>query len=155
MFGLDCLSEQGPVIGLDASHLPLLVDGRADSSCRSGGFPELHDDGKQRCLQFLGIGAQHDQAVQDPLPQRLAGKVCLLVLGPGAGGDPLAASKIRAKSPGRTRLIGVWSGSEADMLKTLRFDSGSRPGTASHDLVDAGADWQPPAKSATQRVFLD
>src|SRR5208337_2988231 len=71
------------------------------------------------------------------------------------GGDPLAASKIRAKSPGRTRLIGVWSGSEADMLGTLRFDSGSRPGTASHDLVDAGADWQPPAKSATQRVFLD
>jgi hypothetical protein len=84
--GLDRLSDQkGPVIGLDASHLPLLVDGRADSSCRSGGFPELDDDRQQRLLQFLGIGVQHDQAVQDPLPQRLAGNVRLLVPGPGAG----------------------------------------------------------------------
>lgn len=59
------------------------------------------------------------------------------------GGDPLAASKIRAKSPGRNRFIGVWSRSEAGMLGMLRFDNGSRPETASHDLVEAGADLQP------------
>src|SRR5271157_3969034 len=59
------------------------------------------------------------------------------------GGDPLASSEIRAKSPGRTRFIGVWSGSEAGMLRTLRFDSGLRPETASHDFVEPDADWQP------------
>ena len=127
LLGLDRLADQeGPVIGLDASHLPLLVDGLADSSCRSGGFPELDENGQQRRLQFLGIGVQHAQSVQDPLPQRLAGNVCLLVPGPARGGDPLAASKIRAKSPGRTRFSGVWSDSEAGML-------GTSDSTADHD----------------------
>ena len=117
LLGLDRLADQeGPVIGLDASHLPLLVDGRADSSCRSGGFPELDDDGQQRRLQFLGIGVQHDQSVQDPLPQRLAGNVCLLVPGPGAG----RRSTCRKQDPrslrgepgsvacGRTRKLACW-----------------------------------------------
>lgn len=127
LLGLDRLADQeGPVIGLDASHLPLLVDGLADSSCRSGGFPELDENGQQRRLQFLGIGVQHDQSVQDPLPQRLAGNVCLLVPGPGAGRRSTCRKQDPREVSGRTRFSGVWSDSEAGML-------GTSDSTADHD----------------------
>src|SRR5271166_136592 len=114
LLGLNRLADQeGPVIGLDASHLPLLVDGLADSSCRSGGFPELDDDGQQRGLQFLGIGVQHDQSVQDPLPQRLAGNVCLLVPGPGAGRRSTCRKQdpreVSGANPVQWRVVGLGS----------------------------------------------
>src|SRR5271157_1455142 len=157
LLGLDRLADQeGPVIGLDASHLPLLVDGRADSSCRSGGFPELDDDRQQRLLQLLGIGVQHDQAVQDPLPQRLAGKVCLLVPGPGAGRRPTCRKQdpreVSGSNPVHRRVVGLgsWHVGNAPSCSKVDHDQRQLPTILSRPAPTCN-----PTESTTQRVFLD